>query len=68
MKKKTVYWVPRVNALVILSALCMVCSAVVRVVWANGETAISRPMFWLQILLPIAANLLFALTALLDCR
>ena len=45
MKKRTVYWVPRVNALVILSALCMVCSAVVRVVWANGETAISRPMF-----------------------
>ena len=68
MKKKTVYWVPRVNALVILSALCMVCSAVVRTVWAHGETAISRPMFWLQILLPIAANLLFALTALLDCR
>ena len=68
MKKKTVYWVPRVNALVILSALCMVCSAVVRTVWAHGETAISRPMFWLQILLPIAANLLFALTALTDCR
>ena len=68
MKKKTVYWVPRVNALEILSALCMVCSAVVRTVWAHGETAISRPMFWLQILLPIAANLLYALTALLDCR
>ena len=68
MKQKSVYWVPRVNALVILSALCMVCSAVVRTVWAHGETAISRPTFWLQILLPIAANLFFALTALMDCR
>ena len=68
MKTRTVYWIPRINALVILSALCMICSAVVRIVWACGETAISRPTLWLQIFLPIAANLLFALMALTDGR
>ena len=42
----------------------MVCSAVVRIVWACGEVAVSRPTLWLQILLPIAANVLFVLTLL----
>ena len=68
MKKRTVYWIPKINALVILSAICMVCSAVVRIVWACGEDAVSRPTLWFQILLPIAANLLFALMALTDGR
>ena len=68
MKKRTVYWIPKINALVILSALCMVCSAVVRIVWACGETAISRPTLWLQILLPLAANLLFVLMAFTDAQ
>lgn len=59
--KQVIYWLPRVNALVVLSALFMVCSAVVRIVWACGEGAISRPTFCLQILLPIAANVIFVL-------
>ena len=66
MKKRTVYWIPKINALVIMSALCMVCSAVARIVWACGEDAISRPTLWFQILLPIAANLLFVLMAFTD--
>ena len=68
MKEKTIYWIPRLNGLVILSALGMICSAVVRIVWACGENAISRQMLWLQILLPIAADLGFALAALTDGR
>ena len=68
MKKRTVYWIPKINALVILSALCMICSAVVRIVWACGEDAISRPTLWFQIFLPIAANLLFVLMAFTDSQ
>ena len=68
MKKRTIYWIPKINALVILSALCMICSAVVRIVWACGEDAISRPTLWFQIFLPIAANLLFVLMAFTDSR
>ena len=68
MKKRTVYWIPKINVLVILSALCMICSAVVRIVWACGENAISRPTLCFQILLPIAANLLFVLMVFTDSR
>lgn len=68
MKKRNVAWIPATNALVVLSALCMVCSAVVRIVWACGESAISRPTLWLQIYLPIAANLLFALMLFTSAR
>ena len=68
MKKRTIYWIPKINVLVILSALCMICSAVVRIVWACGEDAISRPTLWFQILLPIAANLLFVLMAFTDSQ
>lgn len=64
MREKTVYWVARNHPLVILSVLFMVCSAVVRIVWACGEVAVSRPALWFQILLPIAANLVFVLTLL----
>ena len=66
--KKTVYWIPKINGLVILSALCMVCSAVVRIIWACGETAISRPVLWFQIFLPLAANLLFVLMVFTDSQ
>lgn len=63
-KKRVVYRLPGGSIPAILSALFMACSAVVRIVWACGEDAVSRPTLWLQILLPIAANLLFALTLL----
>ena len=62
--KRVVYWLPGLSFLAVLSALLMVCSAVVRIVWACGEDAISRPTLWLQIFLPIAANAVFALTIL----
>ena len=62
--KRVVYRLPGRSVPAVLSALLMVCSAVVRIVWACGEEAVSRPTLWLQILLPIAANLMFALTLL----
>ena len=36
MKKKTVYWVPKIGALTILAALFMAASAVLRLIWAGG--------------------------------
>ena len=64
MSKRVVYRLPGQSFPAVLSALLMVCSAVVRIVWACGEVAVSRPTLWLQILLPIAANVLFVLTLL----
>ena len=66
MKKRNVISIPATNALVVLSALCAVCSAVVRIVWACREDAISRPTLWLQIYLPIAAAVLYGLLCLLS--
>lgn len=64
MREKTVYWVPKLGTLALLSILFMVCSAVVRVVWACGEPALSQAVFWFQVVLPLAANLVFVLTLL----
>lgn len=66
MKKKTVYCLPGMTPLAILSALFMVCSAVVRIAWACGETSLSRSFLCLQILLPLAANVSFVLILLRD--
>ena len=44
----------------------MVCSAVVRIVWACGETSLSRSFLCLQILLPLSANVSFVLILLRD--
>ena len=66
MKKKTIYYLPGLTVPVILSALFMVCSAVVRIVWACGETSLSRSFLCLQILLPLSANVSFVLILLRD--
>ena len=66
MRKKTVYYLPGFTAPVILSALCMICSAVARIVWVCGESSLSRPFWCLQILLPLAANMTFVLILLWD--
>ncbi len=61
MKKRTHFYVSPKNGLTWLVALCMVCSAVARVfvVGAKGADV------WSQIVLPIAAVLLYALICLL---
>ena len=61
MKQKTVYWIPTINLLVILSALLMLCSAVARILYYAGEHTVSGGTMAFQILLPLAANLSFAL-------
>ncbi|QNL45274.1 hypothetical protein H8790_04460 [Oscillibacter hominis] len=61
MRKKTVYWLPETSLLVILAALFMICSAVVRIVYYAGERYVSGGTIAFQILLPVAANILFAL-------
>ena len=61
MDKKTRYFVSSKNVLTWLMALCMVCSAVARIfVGVKGTDT------WSQIVLPMAAVLLFALIVLLS--
>ena len=60
MKNRTNYYVSNKNVLTWLMALCMVCSAVTRVLFIGMEGA----DMWSQIVLPIAAALLFALIVL----
>ena len=62
MKNRTNYYVSRKNVLTWLMALCMVCSAVARIMFVGTEGA----GLWSQIVLPIAAALLFALIILIS--
>lgn len=68
MKQRTAYWIPTINVLVILAVLCMLGSAVVRIVFYAGETQIPGSILAFQILLPLAANVLFALLLLTSGR
>ena len=61
MKKKTHFYVSAKNAIVWLVALCMVCSAVARVLFVG----VKGPDVWSQILLPIVAALLYGLICIL---
>ena len=65
MKNRTHYFVSRKNVLTWLMALCMVCSAVARIVFVGMKGPDSTFPMWSQIVLPIAAALLFALITLL---
>ncbi len=60
MEKKTHFYVSLKNFVTWLVALCMVCSAVARVFIGVERTGV-----WSQILLPMAAALLYALICLL---
>ena len=64
MKKQTVYWVPKPGALTVLAMLFMAASAVLRVIWAAGEEGLPSSVFWFQVVLPLAANVVFMLTLL----
>lgn len=66
MKKRTTFFVSRKNLLTWLSAFCIVCSAVTRIVFACVKgTGVTYPV-WSQIVLPVAASLLYVLTILLN--
>jgi len=62
MKNRTHFYVSRKNALTWLMALCMVCSVVARILFADVKGVGT----WSQIVLPAAAALLFALIALFN--
>ena len=66
MEKRKHYYVSRKNALTWLMAVCMVVSAVARIVISGGKGTGDALYVWSQIVLPIAATTLYALIALLD--
>ena len=66
MKNRTNYFVSNKNVLTWLMALCMVCSAVTRIVFIGMKGTDSTLQMWSQIVLPIAAALLFALIVLIS--
>ena len=61
MENKTRFYVSRKNVLTWLVTLCLVCSAVARIVFVGLKGADSTLTVWSQIVLPIAAALLYAL-------
>ena len=65
MKNKVHFFVSKKNVLTWLMTLCMVCSAVVRIVFVGMKGTDSTAQMWSQIVLPIAAALLFACITLL---
>ena len=65
MEKKLHLYVSRKNVLTWLMALCMVCSAVARIVITGVKGIGYSQEVWSQIVLPVAAALLYALIALL---
>ena len=68
MKRRTVYWLPSIRGLVILSALLMTGSGLIRTAWAVGEAALPASVLLFQVLLPLWANLCFVWILFLDGR
>ena len=66
MKNRIHLYVSGKNALTWLMALCMLASAVARIVFPGVKGAGEPLNMWCQILLPIAATTLYALIALLS--
>ena len=66
MKSRIHLYVSPKNGLTWLMALCMVASAVARVMFAGLKGPGEPSQMWSQIILPIAAAALYALIALLD--
>ena len=66
MKNRTNYFVSAKNPLTWLMALCMLGSAVTRIVFVGMKGIDGTAQMWTQIILPIAAGILFALIVLLS--
>ena len=66
MEKKIHFYVSRKNVLTWLVALCMVCSAVARIVIVGEKGTGDSLYVWSQILLPMAAVLLYSAIILLN--
>ena len=59
MEKRTHFYVSRKNVLTWLMALCLVCSAVARIVIAGVKGTGGSLQVWSQIVLPVATSLLY---------
>ena len=68
MKNRTNYFVSHKNGLTWLMVLCMVCSAVARIVFVGMKGTFATQDVWSQIVLPIAAALLYAAIVLFSGR
>ncbi|MBO5837809.1 MAG: hypothetical protein J6Q92_08005 [Oscillospiraceae bacterium] len=68
MKNRTPYFVSHKNVLTWLMVLCMVCSAVARIVFVGMKGTFDTNQMWSQIVLPIAAALLYAAIVLFSGR
>ena len=68
MEKRVHFYVSRKNVLTWLMALCLVGSAVARIVFLCLKGSEAQLNMWSQIFLPVAATLLFVLIILLDGR
>ena len=66
MEKRVNYYVSGKNPLTWLMALCLVCSAVARIAIPGVKGTGESFFVWCQIVLPIAATLLYMLIALLN--
>ena len=66
MKNRVHYYVSRKNALTWLMALCLVCSAVARIALACLKGSGDTQYVWSQIILPVAATLLYVAIALIN--
>ena len=67
MKNRKHYYVSNKNVLTWLMVLCMVCSAVTRIVLSVGVKGTDgAPEMWSQIVLPVTAAVLFALITLIS--
>ncbi len=66
MEKRVHYYVSRRNPLTCLMALCLVGSAVTRIVFACMKGMAEYSNVWSQIFLPVAATLLYVLIALIS--
>ncbi len=68
MKQRTVYWLPSLRGMVLLSALLMTASGGIRAAWAIGEAELTVSVFLFQVLLPLWANVCFVWILFLDGR
>ena len=66
MKNRIHLYVSRKNLLVWLMALCMLASAVARIVFPGVKGAGEEQSVWVSLILPIAASTLYALIALVS--
>ena len=66
MEKRVHFFVSKRNALTWLMAICMICSAVARIVLVGLKGSEGELQVWSQIVLPIAAVLLYTIICLFN--